>query len=95
MEFPRQEYWSGLPFPSPGDIPDPGIKSRSPSLTGEFFTVLSQQRSPINSEVVVKYYHMSGRGLSSKEDKNKEAMQNWETRNIVVVLFKILQFSSC
>ena len=29
MEFPRQEYWSGLPFPSPGDLPDPGIK---PSL---------------------------------------------------------------
>ena len=29
MEFPRQEYWSGLPFPSPGDLPDPGIKTRS------------------------------------------------------------------
>ena len=26
MEFPRQEYWSGLPFPPPGDLPDPGIK---------------------------------------------------------------------
>jgi len=31
-EFSRQEYWSGLPFPSPGDIPDPGIKPRSPTL---------------------------------------------------------------
>ena len=30
--FPRQEYWSGLPFPSPGDLPDPGIKPRSPVL---------------------------------------------------------------
>jgi len=28
MEFCRQEYWSGLPFPSPGDLPDPGIKPR-------------------------------------------------------------------
>ena len=28
----RQEYWSGLPFPSPGDLPDPGIQPRSPSL---------------------------------------------------------------
>ena len=28
--FPRQEYWSGLPFPSPGDLPHPGIKSSSP-----------------------------------------------------------------
>ena len=32
MEFSRQEYWSGLPFPSPGDLPDPGIKPTSPSL---------------------------------------------------------------
>ena len=32
MEIPRQEYWSGLPFPSPGDLPDPGIQSTSPAL---------------------------------------------------------------
>ena len=32
MGFSRQEYWSGLPFPSPGDLPDPGIEPRSPSL---------------------------------------------------------------
>ena len=33
--FSRQEYWSGLPFPFPGDLPDPGIKSRSPSLQAD------------------------------------------------------------
>ena len=32
MGFPRQEYWSGLPFPSLGDLPDPGIKPGSPAL---------------------------------------------------------------
>ena len=32
MRFSRQEYWSGLPFPSPGDLPNPGIEPRSPSL---------------------------------------------------------------
>ena len=32
MEFPRQEYWSGLPFPSPGDLLDPGIEPTSPAL---------------------------------------------------------------
>ena len=32
MEFSRQEYWSGLPFPSPGDLPDPGIEPRFPAL---------------------------------------------------------------
>ena len=38
MEFSRQEYWSGLPFPSPGDHPNLGIKPRSPALAGEFLT---------------------------------------------------------
>ena len=32
VRFSRQEYWSGLPFPSPGDLPDPGIKPGSPAL---------------------------------------------------------------
>ena len=38
MRFPRQEHWNGLPFPSPGDLPDPGIKPISPSLGDGFFT---------------------------------------------------------
>ena len=33
--FSRQEYWSGLPFPSPGDLPDPGIEPRSPTLQAD------------------------------------------------------------
>ena len=37
MGCPRQEYWSGLPFPSPGDLADPGIEPASPELTGRFF----------------------------------------------------------
>ena len=35
MGFPRQEYWSGLPFPSPGDLPDPGIEPGSPALQAD------------------------------------------------------------
>ena len=38
MGFPRQEYWSGLPFASPGDLPDTGIEPASPALAGGFFT---------------------------------------------------------
>ena len=41
MGFPRKEYWSGLPFPSPGDLPNPGIKTaspESPALAGGFST---------------------------------------------------------
>ena len=42
MGFSRQEYWSGLPCPPPGDLPDPGIKPESltsPALAGGFFTI--------------------------------------------------------
>ena len=41
MQFPSQEYWSWLPFPPPGDLPDPGIEPASlasPELAGGFFT---------------------------------------------------------
>ena len=38
MGFSRPEYWSGLPFPSPGDLPRPGIEPGSPALAGGLFT---------------------------------------------------------
>ena len=38
MKFSRQEYWSGLPFPTPGDLPNAGIKTTYPVLAGGFFT---------------------------------------------------------
>ena len=49
MEFSRQEYWSGLPFPSPGDLPDLEIKPTapmSPELAGGFFTTVSPGKTP-------------------------------------------------
>ena len=45
MGFPRQECWSGLPFPSPGDLLDPGIKPESSALAGRFF--MSNQGIPL------------------------------------------------
>ena len=39
MGFPKQEYWSGLPFPLSQDLPNPGIKPMSPALAGRFFTI--------------------------------------------------------
>ena len=41
MGYPRQEYWSGLPFPPPGDLPHPGIEPESPALVSGFFTTES------------------------------------------------------
>ena len=49
MEFPRQEYWSGLPFPSPEDLPNPGIKLLSPALWVDSLP-LSHLGSPIHIE---------------------------------------------
>ena len=51
MAFSRQEYWSGLPCPPPGDLPDPGIKSMphmSPGLAGRFFTTSTTCKAPLN-----------------------------------------------
>ena len=50
MGFSRQEYWSGLPLPSPGDLPDPGIKPASlvsPALAGRFFTTGATWEAPL------------------------------------------------
>ena len=49
MGFPRQEYWRGLPFPTPGDLPDSGIKPASvsfPALAGGFFTICVIWKAP-------------------------------------------------
>ena len=51
MEFSRQEYWSGLPFPPPGDLPNPGIGKKpvsltSPALAGGFFTTSATWEAP-------------------------------------------------
>ena len=53
MEFSRQEYWSRLPFPSPGDLPNPVIEPGSPALWAD--TLLSETPgSPIQSEISQK-----------------------------------------
>ena len=46
MRFPRQEYWSGMPFPSPGDLSDPGIETVSSALQEDTLP-LSYQGSPL------------------------------------------------
>ena len=51
MGFSRQEYWSGLPFPSAGDLPDPGIKPRSPALQAEALTSEPPGKSAIQTKI--------------------------------------------
>ena len=52
MGFLRQEYWSGLPFPPPGALPDPGIETTSPALTGGFFTAESPGKPDVNCDTL-------------------------------------------
>ena len=47
MGFSRQECWSGLPFPSPGDLPDPGIEPRSPALQADALKDINVHSSTI------------------------------------------------
>ena len=53
--FPREEYWSGLPFPSPGDLPNPGIEPQSPALQADF--LLSEPPNVIGNPNVTYPYN--------------------------------------
>ena len=60
MEFFRQEYWSGLPFPSPGDLPERGMEPmslESPVLVGRFFTTAPPGKPTINILLINNIVH--------------------------------------
>ena len=80
MEFSRPEYWSGQPFPSPGDLPNPGIKPRSPTLRADSLPA-EPQGKPKNTgvgslsllqlplEAPLKYRHVQHMGYRKGDDK--------------------------
>ena len=80
MGFPRQEYWSGLTFPSPGALPGPGIKPASPALAGGFFTT-ELLRKPHNFQIMERNKGtteiMSGGCTYSEENQEKTYDHNW------------------
>ena len=57
MGFSRQEYWSGLPFPPPGDLPNPGSELMSPALAGGFFASDAAREAP-DSTSMPKMVHL-------------------------------------
>ena len=60
MGFSRQEYWSGLPFPSPGDLPNPGIEPRSPTLQADALTSEPPAKRIYVYIYIYTYYFRSG-----------------------------------
>ena len=77
MGFFRQEYWSRLPFPSPGDLPEPGIKPRSPALKVAFLTTAPLGKKPIiyfkrvNSMLYAVYF---SKAVTKTKTKNNVLM---------------------
>ena len=55
MEFSRQEYWSGKPFPSPGDLPDPGIKLGSPALHADSLPSEQPEKSQSENKMALSF----------------------------------------
>ena len=62
--FPRQEYCSGLPFPSPGDLPDPGMEPTSPAVAGEFF--ITEPPGKRAGRVAIKKQDLVSDGLGTE-----------------------------
>ena len=69
MWFPRQEYWSGLPFPSSGELPDLGIEPMSPALAGGFFTTETPEFKKMSFNKVPEWFlieHEKAYGATEK-----------------------------
>ena len=54
VRFSRQKSWSGLPFPPPGDLPNPGVEPASPALAGRFFTTEAPEKPSFGSFCVTE-----------------------------------------
>ena len=68
MEFPRLEYWSGLPFLSPRDLPDPGIGLTCPALPGRFFATEAPGKTQIYSNQLTKCPESNKESYKGKEE---------------------------
>ena len=98
MGFPRQEYWSELPFHSPGDLPDPGIEPMapvSPTLASGFFTTRKSKMSHLGNPKWIKagdYFHPNSMDLELRRDGSlkenndvlarKRVMDEWQSGTI-------------
>ena len=70
MEFSRQEYWSGLPFPSPGDLPDPGIETRSPAFQADALTSEPPGKPKVRLDTIKLLEENIGRTLFEMNHSN-------------------------
>ena len=81
MEFSRQEYWSGLPCPPPGDLPNPGMEPVSPALAAMLFTTIATW------EALMKYTQSQKQGILTS--------QLFPSRIVVQLLSRVWLFTTC
>ena len=92
MEFSRQEYWSGLPFPSPGDFPDPEIQPGSPALQADSLssepTILQYKRKIFEKQThgksTILQYKIKKNFLRYSKDQNVTNLDSWALYSIEI-----------
>ena len=89
MGFSRPECWSGLPFPSPGDLPDPGIEPRSPALRRRF-TVWAIREAGSNSTCATRNYFYGFHGFLNRLRTTLWTKCGWWSHAQFGVVFSIL-----
>ena len=101
IQHPRQECWSGVPFPSPGDLPDPGIKFKFSALAGGFFTTGATLENP-QKLINIKFLHLPSLQYSGRKKIELNSQLNIALslrsllgrRNVVVVLVGVEDHST-
>ena len=86
MEISRPEYWSGQPFPSPGDLPNPEVKLRSPSLQADFLPAEPQGKPRIQ-------YHTSEIILGGTWTQRKIHISGSQTQLSIVIIWALLNYN--
>ena len=89
MGFSRQEYWSGLPFPSPADLPNPGVEPESPALQADSLPSESPGNKYPNTKLKVKK-----KNISSSLTQNMVHQQNKLDEQIEVYSYDELLFNN-
>ena len=86
MGFPRQEYWSGLPFPSPGYLSNPGIEPNSPALAGGFFTTEPQGKPKLYIQYIQFCVYLNKAALKTKANSYMKIKQYpWNNQFLKII----------
>ena len=90
MGFSEQEYWSGLPFPSPGDLPDPGIQPRSPRSKYKFSHLWGGWKSTFVKEIFTRKGNWTRKRITNRNNFFSPERLNCVTRHSLFTMYFLL-----